>query len=477
MSVKSLSTLLTFFCLLKLPGMLFAIAYENMTSLEYFRKEEPQIFQFWSELTWDQQKALAEQLNQINLKLLKKQKELTQESQVAEAEVFEPFNDFAFSGNVSHQVKGQELIAKGRLGCLLLAGGQGTRLQYSHPKGLYPISVIKGKSLFQLCAEKVRAASKKAEYPLNLAIMTSPENDRETRDFFKQNNFFGLEPFQVSFFIQGTLPFLDANGKLFLKTPWEINLGADGNGHSLLYFARSGILDNWIQQGIEYIHIVVIDNPLADPFDAELLGFHYEQGVDITLKCTEKFKPEEKVGLLVKANESYRVVEYSEISEKEKHERRPDGRLKHCCANLSLFCFSLSCIQHLALSGELLPLHKAWKAAQYTDNDGNIHFSDHPIAWKFETFIFDWLVHAKKVAALIYPREQCFAPLKNSKGVDSPETVRAALQQADRKIIQTLTGLPPPDFPFELAADFYYPTDSLRAKWQGRVVTTSYVAP
>jgi UDP-N-acetylglucosamine/UDP-N-acetylgalactosamine diphosphorylase len=254
---------------------------------------------------------------------------------------------------------------------------------------------------------------------------------------------FGLDPLQISFFVQGTLPLLDVEGRPFLKTPWQINTGADGNGQSLLALAESGILDRWKQRGVEYIHTLAVDNPLADPFDAELLGFHQEQGVEMTLKCTLK------------------------------KERRHDGVLKRSCSNLSLFCFSLSFIKDLASTKKILPLHKAWKAAQYVDCEGKIRLSAHPIAWKFETFIFDWIMYARKTAALVYPREQCFAPLKNFKGCDSPETVREALFQEDRRVIQALTGVNPPDFPFELAADFYYPTKALQAKWAGKTVTTS----
>lgn len=124
-----------------------------------------------------------------------------------------------------------------------------------------------------------------------------------------------------------------------------------------------------------------------------------------------------------------------------------------------------------------LPLHKAWKIAHYVNENGTEHLFNQPMAWKFETFIFDWLSYAQKIAALLYPREQCFAPLKNLTGPDSLETVQAALQQRDRTVIQSVTGLAPPSFPFELAADFYYPTPSLETKWKGQQVTTSYVTP
>ena len=444
-----------------------------MTPIENFRKYEQQLFLFWDELTTDQQSTFESQLKQICLETLNQQKKLVHDSDLLNSSTFDPFDEFAFSGNQINHSVGQQLIQRGEVGCLLLAGGQGTRLQHSGPKGTYPISAVKHKSLFQLCAEKVRAASAWANRPLQLAIMTSPDNDEETRDFFQQRRFFGLDPLQVSFFVQGSFPFLDVRGKLFLKTPSQVAAGGAGNGNSLRSFAASGLLNTWLNQGIKAMTIILVDNPLADPFDAELVGFHHQQNADMTLKCTEKTDPEEKVGVLVKQEGRCTVVEYSEMPEDEKKARRSDGRLKHCCANLSLFCISLSFIQKIVEEGLSLPLHKAWKAAQSVDDKGMPQLSPKPNAWKFETFIFDWRLHAKKVAALIYPREECFAPLKNLSGPDSPETVRRALQARDRAVLQHLTGLPPPDFPFELPPEFYYPTQDFQAKWKGRQAVLS----
>lgn len=435
----------------------------------------PQLFRFWSQLTLEQQSQLLNQLNSISPELLKKQRSLIESSpQELQELAYEAVDEFTFSGDLDHRQYGQELIEQGLLGCLLLAGGHGTRLQSSGPKGTYPISNIKHKSLFQLCAEKVKAASARAGRRLDLAVMTSTENDVETRSFFQQHQFFGLDPSQISFFIQENLPLLDASGHLFLQKTWEIAMGSNGNGASLLSLAQSGILKKWSEKGVKYLNVILIDNPLADPFDAELLGFHCRQNVEITLKGTEKIQPEEKVGLLVKREGRYAVIEYNEMSEKEKRLRGKDGRLKHCCANLSLFCFSFSFIQRMITNRFELPLHKAWKAAKYVDTNGHSQFSEQPMAWKFETFIFDWLEYTDKVAALIYPRNQCFAPLKNAKGDDSPETVRSALQETDRNVIQSITGIPAPEFPFELSAEFYYPTPGLLSRWRGKVVVDPY---
>lgn len=444
----------------------------------YFEQHEPQICRFWPKLTNEQQNALESQLKSIDFERLKQQKELVQQAYAQHDSKFQTFNEFAFSGNRETELLGEQLINEGKLGCLLLAGGQGTRLQSQGPKGIYPISVIKHKSLFQLCAEKVYAASKQANRRLSLAIMTSPENDKETRLFFEKHHYFNLDPGQVSFFVQETLPLLNADGQLFLENPCTIAMGPDGNGYSLLQFVKSGIFERWLSQGIKYVNLILIDNPLANPFDPELVGFHQKQEAEITFKCTEKMNPEEKVGLLVKEGDRCRVVEYSEIPESEKKALRSDGRLKHCCANLSLLCFSMSFIQHITTPIEsTIPLHKSWKRATYLDENLISHVSQEPIAWKFETFIFDWISHAEKIAALVYPREECFAPLKNLVGADSPSTVQEALQNRERKIIESLTGLPAPLFPFELAAEFYYPTPSLRAYWKGKSISSTYIEP
>lgn len=436
-------------------------------NLDDYKKNDPQLFRFWDSLNDDQQNSLIKQLKQLDIDTLAVQKELIQHSSNSIHKTFEPYEHSVVSGNRENFLNGQELIKQGKIGCLLLAGGQGTRLQHSGPKGTYPISNIKQKSLFQLCAEKVRAASSWANHPLKLAIMASSDSIEETLSYFQQNNYFGLHHTQVFFFVQKDLPFLDAEGKLFLKTPDTLSMGPDGNGKSLLYLAQSGILKDWVKGGIEIINVILIDNPLADPFDAELVGFHHLQKADVTIKCTEKTYPEENVGVLVNQGGRLAVVEYSEMNSKEKNERRPDGKLKHHCANLSLFSFSVEFIEKMISNKWSIPLHKAWKASPSVDQ-----LSTH-MAWKFETFIFDWLKFADKIAVLQYPKKKCFAPLKTA---DSKTSVQEALLNRDREVMKELTGLPSPEFPFEIAPEFYYPTPILKAKWKGRTITSSYVS-
>lgn len=426
-----------------------------------------------------QKKLLQENLESIDFSLLAHQRRIVLHPEPPKSNPLDAFDTFAFAGDSKGKVLGQEQINQGKVACLILAGGEGTRLNFPGPKGLFPISVIRHKSLFQLFAEKTAAASRLANRQLPLAIMTSPQNDAITRRFFSENHYFGLSESQVSFFSQGLLPLLDAEGRLFLESPTKIAEGTNGNGFCFQYLKESGLLSQWMTQGVQYLNIVLIDNPLADPFDAELVGFHHQKNAEVTIKCTEKRSAHENVGVLVKENGLTRVYEYSELPDSEKEALSPDGKLKHRCANLSLFCFSLPFIDKVSTIGyDSLPLHKAWKAAKFLAAEGATKQSNQPMAWKFEAFIFDILTQATHIQALLYPREACFSPLKNASGNNSIDTVRAALQEYDRKIFTSISGLPSPQVPFELSQEFHYPTPDLLRFWKGRPLpNTGYINP
>lgn len=447
--------------LLILTGIMnYPEALKKMQSID-----QAEVLGKWTTLSNTEQSQLLKQIESLDLATFHLQQELLKQKYKQVFDSLDPFTEYSQSGNTQDSQSGKKLISQGKVGCILIAGGQGTRLRFPGPKGFFPITPIKNKSLFQFFAEKVIAAGHQVNRLLPLAIMTSPLNDAVIRQFFSDHNNFGLKQEQLFFFCQKMLPFLDENGNLIMENQGRIAEGPDGNGFSLKYFVEAGLWEHWQQKGIRYVNYVLIDNALADPYDAELIGFHHRQQADVTVKCTLRKDTKESVGLLTKHQGHVQVTEYSEMPETERVACQPDGTLKHQCANLSLYCFNMSFIKDV--SQQKLPLHLAFKAINGSEKK----------AWKFEAFIFDVLPFAKGVSALLYPREKCFAPLKNFEGNDSPQTVQKALQEEAKRIIKEITGLPPPSAPFELAPEFYYPTEQLLQHWKGRHINinSSYI--
>ncbi len=341
-----------------------------------------------------------------------------------------PFTEFSHAGNDNDEETGTRALEKGLVGCLMVAGGQGSRLRFDGPKGIFPIMEGSNKSLFQLFAEQVIDASLKAHTPLKAAIMTSEQNHEQTVAFFTENHYFGLKIDQLSFFMQGSLPLLDEKGRVILTLSGEVVEAPDGNGGALHAFYTSGIWQRWYAEGVRYLNFIPVDNPLADPFDPELTGYHIRCNSDVVMKCIERTDPEENVGLIVKEQGKTAIVEYSEISDKCKHARNDDGTLVYRCANISLFEFTMDFIAYLEKCNWKMPLHKAFKEVKSIAIHKDI-LKGPPFAWKFETFIFDVLPAASKVDVLMCKREICFAPLKNASGQHSITTVREAIKKKE----------------------------------------------
>jgi UDP-N-acetylglucosamine/UDP-N-acetylgalactosamine diphosphorylase len=139
---------------------------------------------------------------------------------------------------------GKEKISKGRVAAFVVAGGQGTRLGFDGPKGDFPISPVKNKTLFQLFAEQINAVSKKYTFRMPWYVMTSPLNYQMTCEIFEKNNHYGLAPANIFIFQQGTLPNFSPDGKILLADKATISCSPDGHGGSLKALYNSDALND-----------------------------------------------------------------------------------------------------------------------------------------------------------------------------------------------------------------------------------------
>lgn len=459
----------------------------NIHSQQYsFEKAEKKLqainqthlLEHWESLNSTQQEQLLSEVERLDIASFLMQQKVLNHKGPENSFPIEPFHHVTEWKEGTYSEQGRELLQQGKVGVTIVAGGQGTRFGYDGPKGCYPTSQVKEKPLFQLFAEKVFFASKMVGIDLPLAIMTSSNNHEATVDFFVAHNYFGLKKEQVSFFQQADLPFINTDGNMFLQSTNSIAKGPNGNGAFFEHFVGSGIWEKWNARGIEAVSFILIDNPLADPFDLELLGCHSSQNNQVTIKCISRKDPYEKVGVIVADDQQkVHVLEYSEIEEKQRLAKDSEGGLLHKCANISLFCFDMAFVKTVSEEcDQFLPYHLAFKAATILNEKGESVRSKEPIANKYERFIFDMLPFTENVSALIYPREVCFAPLKNPTGNNSPETVKNALIEQDRNQWEKVAGTSAPNHDFELSQEFYYPTDEFKKQWQGvEAPDTSYI--
>ena len=230
---------------------------------------------------------------------------------------------------------GEDYLREGKVGIFLVAGGQGTRLGFKGPKGCFPLSPVKRKTLFQLFAESIRALEARYGRRLCWYIMTSRENDARTRSFFRDNQYFGLSPEHVRFLVQAEIPSLDRAGKLLMGRDRLVFKNPDGHGGALTAMNASGALQDMQEKGIEELFYFQVDNPLARIADPLFIGAHVEHRAEMSTKVVAKTDPAERVGIIGKINGRMGCIEYSELTTAETAEKKADGttafqQRKHC---------------------------------------------------------------------------------------------------------------------------------------------------
>lgn len=359
-------------------------------------------------------------------------------SNVADEDKIEPFAGETISTSTTDEAQltslkeanetGMKAVSNGEVAALLLAGGQGTRLGYDGPKGMYDIGLPSKKTLFQFMVERIQKLgqlSGKGEKAVPFYIMTSPMNHKATTEYFEQNDNFGID---VKFFPQGTLPAITPEGKMILETPTSIAVAPDGNGGIYPALVKHGILEDMKSRGIKYIHAFGVDNALVKPADPAFVGYCIQKAADCGNKVLWKTSPDEKVGVVATKGGKPCIVEYSDISKEMSEQTGSDGRLVFGAGNICNHFYSLDFMENVIVPNLGSMYHVARKKIPYYDDATKTTVkptSNNGI--KLESFIFDVFPLSTAMAVLDVARADEFAPVKNPPGsaTDSPDTARA----------------------------------------------------
>jgi UDP-N-acetylglucosamine/UDP-N-acetylgalactosamine diphosphorylase len=388
------------------------------------------VFRFWDLLSPKEQEDLLSQISSIDLDLLARliEEDILPRSHCGEVEDFEPAPYIHLPKTEEEKGReeearrvGEELISEGKVACLLVAGGQSTRLGYRGPKGKFGIGPITGKSLFQLYAERIMAAGRRYKVRIPWCIMTSPYTDEETRRFFKEHNFFGLREDDVIFLVQGMLPSVDFDGKLILDGPSHIAMSPNGHGGSIHALKEEGVIDRLREEGISEIFYFQVDNPLVKVLDPVFIGYHTMERADISFKVVRRLTPDEKVGVMGYKDGRLSVIEYSELPPSLAEARNPDGSLRFDAGSIAIHILRVGFIKDTEFD---LPYHPARKKIPFINEDGRLITPRRPNGIKFESFVFDVLKWAKGSIIMEVRRREEYSPIKNREGSSSPETAR-----------------------------------------------------
>lgn len=377
---------------------------------------------------------------------------------------------------------GQKALASGRVGTVIVAGGQGTRLGFDSPKGMYPIGPLSGRTLFEFFADSLLALGAEYSVRIPLYLMTSPLTHDETVAYWKENDYLGLAAEDVIIFCQGTMPAIDAaTGKLLLSSKGSLSLSPDGHGGTVRALQASGCFDDAKKRGVDLLSYIQVDNPLVSLCDVDFIGHHLMSGSEMTTQVVRKRYAEEKVGNVVMADGALRIIEYSDLPEPAAQQRNEDGDLKLWAGNIAVHMFDIPFLRRVSSSVNALPFHRAKKVTPYIDDQGVVVKPDSPNSIKFERFIFDLLPSAENAFVVEVDANDAFAPVKNADGAvhDTPSQSRAAISRLHRKWLRQAGVVVADDVMIEINPRFASGPDQLAKKiTPGKTITQNqYFAP
>ncbi len=322
---------------------------------------------------------------------------------------------------------GIDAIKHCKVGAILLAGGQGTRLGFDKAKGMYNIGETKELYIFEQLIANLKKVTSAADAWVPLYIMTSEKNDEQTREFFREHDLFGYNPDYVKFFVQEMVPAVDFDGNVLVEAEDSLAMSPNGNGGWFKSLIKAGYDADIKEKGVEWLNVFAVDNVLQQIADPVFVGATIESGCVSGAKVVRKVDPYERVGAMCLEDGKPSIVEYYELTPEMAEARDEKGTLLYGFGVILNYLFRVDKL--LEIAEKSLPLHVVEKKVPYIDENGVAVKPETPNAYKFETLILDMVYMMDNCLSFEVDREKEFAPVKNATGTDSVESARALLKK------------------------------------------------
>ena len=377
--------------------------------------------------TTEQNEKLTKRLEEIDFSVLE---HIERKETVNERGVFAPLDAVEVSEIEARGAEFKELglkaIREGKVGAVLLAGGQGTRLGLDRPKGTLNIGVAKELYLFEQLLRNLMDVTDEAGVYVPLYIMTSNINNADTTAFFEEHDYFGYPKDYVKFFVQEMVPACDYEGRIYMESQTEVAMSPNGNGGWFSSMVNAGLLSDIKERGIEWINVFAVDNCLQRIADPMFVGATIAYGCESGAKVVRKAAPDERVGVLCTEDGKPSIAEYYEMTEEMATARKENGDLKYGFGVILNYLFSEKKLEQIA--DARMPIHVVEKKIPHIDLEGNMVKPEQPNGYKFETLVLDMVHMMDDCIPYEVVREREFAPIKNLHGVDSLDTARELLK-------------------------------------------------
>ena len=322
---------------------------------------------------------------------------------------------------------GLDAIKACKVGAILLAGGQGTRLGFDKAKGMYNVGLTHELYIFEQLIHNLQKVTDAAGAYVPLYIMTSDKNDADTRAFFEEHNYFGYSKDFVKFFIQEMVPACDFEGNVLIESEDSLAMSPNGNGGWFTSLIKAGLDADLKAKGVEWLNVFAVDNVLQQIADPVFVGAVLDSGRVSGAKVVRKVDPHERVGAMCLEDGKPSIVEYYELTEEMALAKNENGSLQYGFGVILNYIFRLDKL--FAIADKQMPLHIVEKKVPFIDENGAAIKPETPNAYKFETLILDMIYLMDNCLPIEVDRRKEFAPIKNATGVDSVESARELLTE------------------------------------------------